>query len=76
VSTARADANGVFKFGYVTRSEMFTRVNPAWSYMLVATKGAGESGAKVITVVAGSDTPAGILIVPTSQVSGDLVLQR
>ena len=67
VSTARTDANGVFKFGYVTRSEMFTRVNPAWSYMVVATKGPGQSGAKAVTVLAGSDAPTGILIVPTSQ---------
>ena len=71
VSTARADANGVFKFGYVTRSEMFTRVNPAWSYMLVATKGPGTSGAKAVTVLAGSDTPAGVLVVPTSQAALD-----
>jgi hypothetical protein len=66
VSTARADANGVFKFGFVTRSEMFTRVNAAWSYMIVATKGPGQSGAKTVTVVPGADSPVGVVIVPQS----------
>jgi hypothetical protein len=66
VSTARTDANGVFKFAYVNRSTFYTERQPGWSYMIVATKASGTSGAKTVTVIAGADNAAGAVIVPQS----------
>jgi len=66
LSTARTDANGNFKFAYVTRSSFYTVTNPGYSYMVVATKGSGQSAAKAVTVVAGADNPAGVVTVPQS----------
>jgi hypothetical protein len=66
LSTARADANGVFKFAYVNRSTFYTDRQPSWSYMVVATKASGQSGAKTVIVVAGADNPAGVIVVPQS----------
>lgn len=66
LSTARTDANGNFKFPYVMRSSFYTTTNPSYSYMVVATKGSGQSAAKTVTVVAGADNPAGVVTVPQS----------
>jgi hypothetical protein len=66
ISTARTDANGSFKFAYVNRSAFYTEKQPAWSYMVVATKAAEQSGAIPVTVIAGADNPAGVVVVPQS----------
>ncbi len=66
LSTARTDANGAFKFAYVNRSTFYTEKQPAWSYMIVATKASGTSGAQTVTVIAGADNPAGVVVVPQS----------
>ena len=66
VSTARSDANGNFKFAYVNQSTFYTSKNAAWSYMVVATKASGQSGAKPVTVVAGADNAVGVVSVPQS----------
>jgi hypothetical protein len=66
VSTTRTDANGNFKFAFVSRSSLYTQVQPAWSYMVVVTKASGQSGAKPVAVVSGADAAAGIVVVPQS----------
>ena len=66
LSTARTDANGVFKFAYVNRSAFYTAKQPGWSYMVVATKASGTSGANPVTVVANTEASAGVVIVPQS----------
>jgi hypothetical protein len=66
ISTTRSDANGAFKFAFVTQSAFYTAKQAGWSYMVVATKASGQSGAKAVIVVAGADNPAGVVSVPQS----------
>jgi hypothetical protein len=66
ISTTRTDANGNFKFAFVSQSTLYTAVQPSWSYMVVATKASGQSGPTAVTVIAGADNPAGVVIVPQS----------
>ena len=66
VSTTKTDANGGFRLAYVTQSSFYTRNNASWSYMVVVTKGPGQSGAKAVTVTAGADNAVGVLTVPQS----------
>jgi hypothetical protein len=70
VATTRTDANGAFKFGFVTRSGFYTQA--AWSYMVVATKAGGSATFVNVHVNAGADTPVGSVVVPAGGVPGGL----
>jgi hypothetical protein len=64
ISTTKTDANGAFKFAYVTQSDFYTRTDASRSYLVVASNASGQSAAKTVTVVAGADNSAGLVVVP------------
>jgi len=66
ISTTKTDANGAFKFAFVTQSGFYTKTDPSRSYLVVVTAGSGQSGPKTVTVIAGADNPAGLVVVPQS----------
>ena len=66
IATARSDANGVFKFGYVPRSAAFTQAGA--SYIVAADppagSGLGRQIVRNVTATAGAETAIGIVILP------------
>lgn len=62
IATTRSDATGAFRFGFVTRSAFYPHAD--WTYMVVATKGAGSATVKNVTVTAGSNTAVGTIVIP------------
>lgn len=63
ISTTRTDANGNFRFAYVTRSSFFVN-QPTWTYNVVATTSTGRAIVRSVTASAGANTAVGTVIVP------------
>jgi hypothetical protein len=64
ISTTKSEANGIFKFAYVTQSAFYTRTDPTRMYIVVATAASGQSSPRGETVIKGADNGAGVIVVP------------